>query len=435
MLEILAVEPHSIAEELGLQAGDRLQALNGQPVRDLIDYQLLGRSEELVIEVERADGELWELDIEKDADDPLGLVLPHPDPTECGNNCIFCFVHQLPRGMRRTLYVKDEDYRFSFLYGAYVTLTNIGEEAIERILAQRLSPLYVSVHTTDEPLRREMLGAPGLPIMAVLRRLVEGGIEIHAQIVVCPDFNDGPELEKTYADLVSLAPGIRSLALVPVGLTGFREKLPDLRPIAPDEARSLLAWTHARQAECLERFGTRFLFAADELYLTGGVDFPGLATYEDFPQIENGVGLIASFRYQADEVLQQVRHLDLPTIDLVTGVSAAPELEYFARELNRLAGTTLKVHAVANRFFGGQVSVTGLLTGRDLVEQLTGQLTGKLLLLPDVLLRDGEDVLLDDMRVADLERLLGIQVEVVPSDPWGVWDMLDVYADEIHQAE
>ena len=201
MLEIVDIEPGSIAAELGLRPGDRLVALNGEPVRDLLDYQLLADAEELLIEVERADGELWDVELDKDADEPLGLVLPHPEPEQCGNNCIFCFVHQLPPGMRRSLYVKDEDYRFSYLYGAYVTLTNLDVQSLQRILDQQLSPLYVSVHATEEQLRERLLGRKGPAILDLLRQLTAGGITLHAQVVVCPGVNDGADLERTFREI------------------------------------------------------------------------------------------------------------------------------------------------------------------------------------------------------------------------------------------
>ncbi len=303
MLEILTVEPDSIAAELGVQPGDRLLAVNGQPVGDLLDYLLEEPRETLSIEIERAGGELWDLEIEHDSDEPLGLGLPHPEPRQCGNNCIFCFVHQLPRGLRRTLYVKDEDYRFSYLYGAYVTLTNLAEADLERILARRLSPLYVSVHATDNTLRQQLLGKQAPAILPLLRRLVAGGIELHTQVVVCPGINDGDQLARTCQELANLAPGVKSLAIVPVGLTGHRQRLPRLRPQTRQEARELVEWVEARQVELLARLGTRFLFAADELYLKAGRPFPELAAYEELAQLENGVGLIPRFRAQAEEVL------------------------------------------------------------------------------------------------------------------------------------
>lgn len=435
MIDILDIEPDSIAAELGLQSGDRLLTLNGEPVRDLLDYQLLSVGEELMLEIERADGELWELEIDKDADEPLGLVLPHPEPDQCGNNCLFCFVHQLPPGMRRTLYVKDEDYRFSYLYGAYVTLSNIDEPALQRILRQRLSPLYVSVHATDSQLREHLLGRTGPAILDQMRRLVAGGIVLHAQVVVCPGINDGEELERTFRDLVALAPGVASLAIVPVGLTGYRQRLPQLRPVTSAEAQVLVTWVQGRQAECLERFGHRFVYAADELYLAAGIDFPPLADYESLPQLENGVGLVAQFRAQASEVLAQATPLDLPLISVVTGESSAGELRGFCTTLAARAGVPLEAVAVPNRFFGGAVTVTGLLTGRDIVTALSDRELGAAVLLPDVLLREGTEMLLDDMTVEELERQLGVRVEIVPAEPWGIWDMLETLALEQGEKE
>ncbi len=435
MLDILAIEPGSIAEELGLRPGDRLLALNGEPVRDLLDYQLLSDAEELLIEVERVDGELWEIEIDKDASEPLGIRLPHPEPDQCGNNCIFCFVHQLPPGMRRSLYVKDEDYRFSYLYGAYVTLTNLDEAALQRILSRHLSPLYVSVHATEAQLRERLLGRKGPAILELLRQLVAGGIVIHTQVVICPGINDGDQLEKTFRDLVELAPAIASLAIVPVGLTGYRQRLPQLRQVSSAEARTLVDWVQARQQQCLERLGTRFVYAADELYLSAGREFPPLADYETLPQLENGVGLVARFRAQAAEVLEQARPLELPPVALVTGVSAAGELRAFCTALGNRCGVPIEVIAVPSRFFGGAVTVTGLLTGSDILAALAETVPGGILLLPDVLLREGSQTLLDDVTCEELERRLGIQVEVIPAEPWGLWDMLETLALEEGERE
>ena len=428
MLQILGVEPDSIAAELGLQAGDRLLAINGEPLRDLLDYRLQMNGEELLLEIERPDGELWDIEIEKDAEEELGVLLPHPEPSHCGNNCIFCFVHQLPRGLRPTLYVKDEDYRFSFLYGAYVTLTNIDEAALQRILAQRLSPLYVSVHATDEDVRAGMLGRRGPAILPLLRRLIEGGIVVHCQVVVCPEINDGPRLEQTFADLLALAPGVVSLAIVPVGLTGYRQRLPQLRSVSADEARFLVDWIEGRQGECLARLGTRFIFAADELYLQAGRDFPDLEAYEALPQLENGVGLVAQFRAEACEVLNQAAPLQLPRLSVVTGVSAEGEIRRFVAQLAAATGVELTVFAVDNRFFGGAVTVTGLLAGCDIVAQLKAQSLGEILLLPEVLLREGSEMLLDDMTPFDIEQQLGVRVETFQSGPWGLWDLLETLA-------
>ena len=231
MLAIVAVQPDSVGTELELEPGDHLLSINGKPVRDLLDYHRYIGDENILLEVRKADGTLWDLEFEKDAEDLLGLEFEHPQPNQCGNNCVFCFVHQLPPGMRRSLYIKDEDFRFSFMYGAYVTLTNIGEDEIQRILQQHLSPLYVSVHASDETIRRRMIARDDiLPILPLLQRLVAGGIQLHTQIVLCPEINDGACLERTIDDLAALRPGLLSLAIVPVGLTDHRRRLPQLRP-------------------------------------------------------------------------------------------------------------------------------------------------------------------------------------------------------------
>jgi len=430
MLEIITVEPATIAEELGIQPGDQLLAVNGEPVNDLLDYLLEEPAESLHLAIKRADGDLWELDIEHDSDEPLGLGLPHPEPKQCGNNCIFCFVHQLPRGMRRTLYVKDEDYRFSYLYGAYVTLTNLSAADLQRILRKQLSPLYVSVHAADPELRQKLLGKAVEDVMPLLQTLVDGGIAIHTQVVVCPEINDGAQLARTCYELAALAPGVKSLAIVPVGLTGHRQRLPALRTQTRQEAIELVEWVEARQAEFLPQLGTRFIFAADELYLKAGRPFPELSTYEALAQIENGIGLIPQFRVQAAEVIAAAMALTLPPVSLVTGVSAAAEIRAFASLLAAKSGLDLRVHVVENRFFGGFVTVAGLLTGQDLAEQLAAQPLGEILLVPDVMLREGEELFLDNFSLSELEDRLGVQVEVVAPDPWGVWDILDTLAME-----
>jgi len=434
MLEIVSIEPGSIADELGLQPGDRMIRVNGEQVNDLVDYLIEEPNEFLQIEVERADGELWELDIEHDSGEPLGLLLPHPEPKLCGNNCIFCFVHQLPRGMRRTLYIKDEDYRFSYLYGAYVTLTNLSEDDLKLILRKQLSPLYVSVHAVDNALRQRLLDRSAPDVLPLIRTLIDGGIELHTQVVVCPGINDGVHLERTLKELSAFAPGVKSLAIVPVGLTGHRQRLPGLRVHTRDEAAELVNWVGQRQAELLKRLGSRFIFAADELYLRAEEDFPPLEAYEALAQIENGVGLIPVFRQQADEVIKEAQPLKLPPVSLVTGVSAATEILGFARKLIKKCGIDLRVHVVENHFFGGDVSVAGLLTGQDLLEQLANVDLGQILLVPDVMLREGEDVFLDDVRISDLADHLQVEVEVIPTDPWGVWDMLETLNEEFAPA-
>jgi putative radical SAM enzyme (TIGR03279 family) len=340
--------------------------------------------------------------------------------------------------MRQTLYVKDEDYRFSYLYGAYVTLTNLTEEDLQRILEKRLSPLYVSVHAVDNELRQKLLGQRAPDLMPLLQRLVAGGIEIHTQVVVCPGINDGEHLARTCRELVALArkeknlpPGVKSLAIVPVGLTGHRQRLPNLRVHTRQEAAELVEWVEAQQAELLKQIDTRFIFVADELYLKAEKDFPALSVYEDLAQIENGVGMIPLFRSQTAEVLDAAERLDLPSISLVTGASAAADIKSFCEKLAEKCDLDLRVHIVENCFFSGHVTVAGLLTGQDLLDQLAVDSLGDILMIPDVMLREGEELFLDDIRVSDLAEQLNVQVEVFVADPWGLWDMLDTLAMEL----
>jgi len=425
VLPISAVEPGSIADQLDLEPGDLLLTINGLSVNDVIDFQVLAADEDLLLEIEKTDGELWDLEVEKEAFQPLGLEFPPLEPMQCGNNCIFCFVHQLPSRMRTSLYVKDEDYRFSFLYGSYVTLSNISEPDLRRILDQRLSPLYVSVHATDDQLRNRLLGREVPPLLDLLRRLTFGGIQIHAQIVVCPGINDGPQLDRTIEDLFQLHPGVASLAIVPVGLTGYRERLPDLRAFTAAEAEALLWELERYQDRFLRQAGTRFLFAADEFYLLASRDLPPIESYEDLPQLENGVGMIAQFREEAERVLASARPMKVPPVSAVTGVSGARELIQFAQELGRATSAEIRIYPLENRFFGGHVSVTGLLTGRDLLDQLPGRDLGSALFVPEVMLKEGEAIFLDDLTLEEVGRQLGVPTIQVPNTPAGLLAALE----------
>lgn len=430
MVKIEEVLPGSPAEELGVESGDWLVAINGEPVRDLVDFMVMIRGEEMELCFRSQSGEDWVVEIEKDIEDDLGFQIEHPDPARCGNNCIFCFVHQLPKGMRSSLYVKDEDFRFSFLYGSYVTLSNIREEDVERIIRQNLTPLYVSVHATDEELRERLLGRPSPAILPLLRRLVDAGIELHTQIVICPGFNDGVALRQTVDDLAALRPGIRSLALVPVGLTEHRERLPRLRLLTADEAAAIVSLVEECQPRYLSEHGSRFLFASDELYLQGGIPIPTVDAYEDFPQIENGVGIVAAFRHEVGEVFAETAPFVPPQVSMVTGRSAQAEIAAFLDRLEPLVGKRPILHVVENRFFGTSVTVTGLITGGDILSQLQGKELGEAVLIPDVMLREGTDQFLDSMSVEELTDRLGVPVLMVESSPWGVIEMLQILAEE-----
>jgi putative radical SAM enzyme (TIGR03279 family) len=429
MVTIVSVAPGSEAAQMDLEVGDQLVSINGHQINDLLDYHLQLESAYLQLEVLRRDDELWELALEKLPFADIGIEVEAPEPRQCGNQCVFCFVHQLPRGMRRTLYIKDEDYRFSYLYGAYVTLTNLSEADLERIIANRLSPLYISVHATDPALRQRLLGAEVAPLQPVIQLLTRAGIDLHGQVVLCPGINDGAVLERTIADLAAFRPHFQSLAVVPVGLTRFRQGLPQLDRVTPWQAQDCLDLIQAWQEHFQSEGGGRFVFAADEFYLLSGCPLPAVDEYEDFPQLENGVGMLAQFREQAQEVLLDAYPLELERATLVTGKLFAAELEAFLERLQLRCETQLDLVAIENRFFGDQVGVAGLITGRDLLEQLAQQDPGQGIILPKVMLKAGAEMFLDDLTLEDLRRQLKCPVIAVESSPWGILEGLEQLAD------
>jgi len=419
------VQPDSVAEELEIEAGDRLMAINGQKLRDIIDFTFHAHDDELILEILKPSGEHWEVEIERDGNEPLGLVFAPPTPSQCGNKCVFCFVHQLPKGLRRPLYVKDEDYRLSFLYGNYVTLSNIGRGDLDRIVEQRLSPLYISVHATNPPLRERLLGRTDiLPILDVMRELAAARIVMHTQIVLCPGLNDGGELARTISDLAGLHPWVESLAIVPVGLTKHRRGLPRLEPVTSSYAEHVIRFWQSEAQRLEKELGGPFLFIADEFFIKAGVPFPPLETYGDLPQIENGVGMIPLFLDEAERVLRRARKGRPVTVTVVTGESPYRYLARFLERLSVKTGATFLPVAVRNRLFGESVTVTGLVTGKDIMEELAGRKVGDAVFIPDVMLKEGEGVFLDDLSVEELETSLGIRVVVVEATPHGVLDAL-----------
>ena len=420
---ISAVEPDSPAELAGFIPGDLLISINEKPINDIIDYRFHTAESILNVVILRGNQQ-YEVEIEKDIDEPLGLEFNEElfdGIKSCDNCCIFCFVHQLPRGMRKSLYVRDDDYRLSFLHGNFITLASTSDEDIQRIITQRLSPMYISVHATDENLRRKMLCNPNAPaIMPRLTALAEARITLHTQVVLCPGWNDDSQLDKTIEDLASLYPSVGSIAVVPVGLTKHRRQQESLAIIDSDFAAATLAQIRRWQKHFQSTLGLRLVYASDELYLTAGKPVPAARSYEGFPQIENGVGLVRKFLDNAIHTTSKFpQSLQHPLrASLVTGESAGPILERFAQALNSTNGLDLKVEVIKNDFFGDMVTVTGLLTGADVIVQLEKRNLGDVIILPSICLRDG--LFLDDVPVSRMEEELGVPVEVVAPRPSAV---------------
>ena len=425
-LRIDSVAPGSIADGLGVTAGDRLLVVNGQPLRDLIDYSYYTASEEeLLLEIEKPDGQLWDLEVERQAGESLGLTFSAPAPARCANNCLFCFVHQLPKGLRKPLYVKDEDYRLSFLNGNYVTLANIKTSELNRIIQQRLSPLYISVHATNPDLREHLLGKSGIPpVLEQLQMLAAARIAMHTQVVLCPGLNDGEELMRTVTELAALYPAIQSLAIVPLGLTAHRLKLPQLTPVDADYARKFIAIWQPKADALRRKLRQPFLFLADEFYLKGRLPFPPIKEYGDFPQIENGVGMVPLFMKEATRLLRVIRPIGTFRATVITGVSSFGFVRDFLTELAEKSGVDVIPLAVENKLFGKSITVSGLIAGNDIVAALIGYDIGSCLLVPDVMLKEGEGVFLDDVSLDDLERRIGCRVVVFDSTPGGLYKAL-----------
>ena len=433
---IFEVEPESIACELGLEPGDRIIAINGHPVRDLIDYRFLEADESLNIEVRKSNGEDWILDVEKDYDQSLGIKFGNEgfgDIRRCINKCLFCFVDQMPPGMRKTLYIKDDDFRLSFWSGNFITLTNVSDSELRRIAGQRLSPLYISVHTTNPELRRQMLGSrrAGL-ILEQLRYLAGEGINVHTQVVLCPGFNDGMELERTAADLASLWPEVRSCAVVPVGLTRFRHGCYLLRGVTGEEARRLAQWVAQKQKEYMSSFNYPFIFAADEFYLMSGVPVPPSKRYADFPQTENGVGLVRLFLDEWERVRNKLpSELPPKKLTLATGVLGEMVLRPVVARLNTIKGLEVRLKAVKNKFFGERVTVAGLVTGKDLIDQIVSDGIGDYLVIPSVMMKKEEAVFLDDITLEDISGCLKTRVAAVE----GPGQLVDVILNGLDKAK
>lgn len=429
---IAAVERGSAAQRHGLCAGDAVISIGGEPVLDEIDYQALTAESRFEMEIERENGTSERILVRKAEGEPMGLRFGQSmtlSPRTCRNRCVFCFIDQMPKGLRETLYVKDDDWRYSLMMGNFVTLTNVDDAEFERIIRRKASPLYISVHTTEPELRCLMMNNRFAgDVMARLRRLGEAGIRFHCQIVVCPGYNDGEALLHTLEDLRSLWPAALSIAMVPVGLTKCREELAKVQPFSAQGAKELLAQIEPFQERCLKELGTTFAFPADEFFCLADQPIPQEAWYEGYPQIENGVGLLRQLESEMEEAADfddDPGEAPSQTLLIATGMSAAPHIR---RLCGRFApkGTKVKVKAIENRFFGKTVTVAGLLTGGDILHQLTQEdVSGadKLLLCACMLRHEG-DRFLDDMTLEEFKAGAPLPVEIIGTDGQALYDAL-----------
>ena len=432
MTAITGVDPRSPARRAGVRAGETLTHINGHPIVDVLDYKFYGYDPRLELTLRGEDGRTRTLRIRKEEGEDLGLSFGTylmDRARSCANRCIFCFVDQMPPGMRQSLYFKDDDARLSFLLGNYLTLTNLSPREVQRIIDLRISPINISVHTTDRTLRAELLNNPrageGIDIM---ERFAAHNITMNCQIVSCPGINDGPALDHTLRDLAALYPAVNSVSVVPVGLTKFREGLYPLDPYTPQTAAALVAQVEAFAARHLEQTGTRLVWCSDEFYLLAGLPLPEEDCFEAFTQLDNGVGMLTLLSREFSSALDLMEPEELSgaaPFSIATGVSAAPFLAELADMARAKCGTIEgRVYPIVNRFFGETITVAGLVTGGDLIEQLRGKNLGQRLLIPASMLRSGENVFLDDVTTDDVERELGVPVVPVPQDGYELLDAI-----------
>lgn len=418
------------------QPGERLVSINGNPIEDVLDYRYWSYDARLTVELATPCGAVRQVHVRKRAGEDLGLEFSSTLMDElrpCRNRCVFCFVDQMPRGMRRSLYFKDDDARLSFLTGSYITLTNLSDREIDRICALHISPIRVSVHATDPELRARLLGNPdAAQLMPRLRRLAEAGIHMDCQIVCCPGLNDGEELLRSMQDLEQMHPAVHSVSIVPVGLTKFREKLYPLTPFTPEHAAETIDLVESFGDKCVHRHGTRIFFCGDEMYIKAGRELPDEDFYEEYTQLENGVGMIRLLDTEFRSALKLSDEPDYTDFSIATGTSAAPYFEKFiAMAREKYPGIKGHVYAIENDFFGRSINVTGLITGGDLIRQLKDKPLGERLFISQNMLRRQEMDFLDDVLLEDAVEALGVPIYPIESDGFALWDAISGVLPEV----
>ena len=420
---ITSVMPDSIAEEVGIEENDILLSVNGEKIVDIIDYRFLTNDEEIVLEIQKPNGEIWDYEIEKDYGEELGLEFGGgimDKAKTCSNKCMFCFIDQNPKGMRESLYFKDDDSRLSFLQGNFVTLTNMKEEDIDRIIKYRISPINISVHTTNPELRVKMLGNRFAgSVYDRIKRLAEAGIEMHCQIVLIPEVNNGEELKRTITELYELYPSVANVAVVPIGVTKYREGLVKVKTFNEETSRKELEMIMEFQKRFMEEINDPFVRFSDEFYLVAGIDVPEEDFYNGYEQIEDGIGMIRCFREAINYTAQDLNKNIKGTFSVPTGKLAYEEVKSGMKKLMDVnPNIKIDTYKIINNFFGETITVAGLLTGTDIIGQLKGKINSEYLIMPNNMFRKGyelgpaEYIMLDDTRVEDIERELGVKVLV-----------------------
>ena len=423
MVTITGITRGSAADKAGLRAKDIIISVNGKEINDVLDYRFYLAEPVITLKIHRG-AELFDIRIEKEEYDDIGLEFETflmDAKHSCRNQCIFCFIDQLPDGMRDSLYFKDDDSRLSFLQGNYITLTNLSEADIQRICMMKMSPMNISVHTTNPELRCTMMkNRFAGNIMRTLRQFAESGIKIHAQIVLCRGINDGKELTQTMYDLSSLFPALESCSIVPAGLTRHRKGLFPLEPYSPEECAAVIRQVEEYADDCLHKFGSRLFFCGDELYIKAGIPLHNDDYYEEYPQIENGVGLITSMQSEFEAEMAYIEEYDVKTprrCSIATGAAAYEFICSLVEKLKKVCyNLDCTVYKIVNHFFGENITVAGLITATDLIDQLKGKDLGETLFLPSVMLRAQDPVFLDDVTVEDLEKELGVRVRTITND-------------------